>query len=81
VADRVRFVQADLFTSDISGATVVTLFLLPHVNQRLMPKLTTELRPGARVVSEVFDMGDAWPPDESRDVNGLRLFLWTIRPR
>ena len=79
VADRVTFVNQDLFEADISPATVVTLFLLPRLNQQLIPKLRRELRPGARIVSHQFDMGEQWPPDETRDVNGLTIYLWTIR--
>jgi cyclopropane fatty-acyl-phospholipid synthase-like methyltransferase len=79
VADRVAFVNQDLFEADISPATVVTLFLLPRLNQQLIPKLRRELRPGARIVSHQFDMGEEWPPDETRDVNGLTIYLWTIR--
>ncbi|MBM3773415.1 MAG: methyltransferase domain-containing protein [Acidimicrobiia bacterium] len=79
VADRVVFLHQDLFESDISRATVVTLFLNPGVNQKLMPKLQRELRPGTRVVSLSFDMGDLWPPDHIQDVDGLKMFLWTIR--
>ena len=79
VGDRVRFVNEDLFDADISEATVVALFLLPRVNARLMPKLKRELRPGTRIVSHQFDMGDEWPPDEVRDVYGLTIYLWTIR--
>ena len=79
VADRVVFLNQDLFESDISPATVVTLFLLPRLNQQLMPKLKRELRRGARVVSHQFDMGEQWPADETRDVNGLTIYLWTIR--
>lgn len=79
VGDRVRFLNEDLFTADISAATVVTLFLNPGVNQRLMPKLQQELRPGTRVVSLNFDMGDLWPPDYTQEVDGLRMFMWTIR--
>ncbi len=79
MADRVVFLNQDLFESDISPATVVTLFLLPRLNQQLMPKLKRELRRGARVVSHQFDMGEQWPADETRDVNGLTIYLWTIR--
>ena len=79
VADRVVFLNQDLFESDISPATVVTLFLLPRLNQQLMPKLKRERRRGARVVSHQFDMGEQWPADETRDVNGLTIYLWTIR--
>jgi len=79
VGDRVRFLNQDLFEADISEATVVTLFLLPRVNLRLMPKLKRELKRGARVVSHKFDMGDEWPPEQTQDVDGLEIFLWTIR--
>jgi cyclopropane fatty-acyl-phospholipid synthase-like methyltransferase len=79
VADRVTFLNQDLFEADIRPATVVTLFLLPRLNQQLIPKLKRELRPGARIVSHQFDMGEEWPAEETRDVNGLTIFLWTIR--
>ena len=79
VGDRVRFVNQDLFEADISEATVVTLFLLPRLNVRLMPKLKRELKPGTRIVSHQFDMGDEWPPEQSQDVDGLTIYLWTIR--
>jgi SAM-dependent methyltransferase len=61
VADRVKFLQQDLFETDISEATVVTLYLLPEVNRRLRPKLLSDLKPGTRVVSHNHDMGD-WAP-------------------
>lgn len=79
VGDRVRFVNQDLFDADISEASVVTLFLLPQLNQRLMPKLQRELKPGTRIVSYLWDMGDAWPPEQTRVVDGLMIYLWTIR--
>jgi cyclopropane fatty-acyl-phospholipid synthase-like methyltransferase len=79
VGDRVTFVKQDMFEADISGATVVTLFLMPRINQELMPKLKRELRPGTRIVSHMFDMGYAWPPERSQDVDSLMIYLWTIR--
>jgi hypothetical protein len=79
VGDRVRFLNQDLFETDISEATVVTLFLLPRLNLRLMPKLKKELKRGARIVSHKFDMGDEWPPEQTQDVDGLMIYLWTIR--
>jgi 16S rRNA G966 N2-methylase RsmD len=78
VADRVWFVNQDLFETDFSDATVVTLFLMPRLNQQLIPKLKA-LRPGARVVSHMWDMGLEWPPDRTQDVSGLMIYLWTIR--
>jgi cyclopropane fatty-acyl-phospholipid synthase-like methyltransferase len=79
VSERVRFVTQDLFEADISQATVVTLFLLPRVNQELLPKLRRELRPGTRIVSHQFDMGEQWPAEQSQDVNGLMIYLWTLK--
>lgn len=80
VADKVRFVQGDLFQADLSSATVVTLYLSPTTNLRLAPKLQRELRPGARVVSNRFDMGD-WTPDAQVKAGGRRVFLWRIGSR
>ncbi|MCS6953452.1 MAG: class I SAM-dependent methyltransferase [Bryobacterales bacterium] len=77
VTGRVRFIQGNLFDADIQEATVVTLYLLSSVNLKLRPKLIKELRPGARVVSNTFDMGD-WKPDREIEVNGRRVYLWTI---
>ena len=78
VAGRVWFVNRDLFETDFSDATVVTLFLMPRLNQQLIPKLKA-LRPGARVVSHMWDMGPDWPPEQTQDVSGLMIYLWTIR--
>src|SRR4029079_19349854 len=79
VSHLVRFQTGDLFAADIREATVVTLFLLPALNIELIPKLRSNLRPGARIVSHHFAMGDRWTPDETRDVNGLEIYLWKIR--
>jgi cyclopropane fatty-acyl-phospholipid synthase-like methyltransferase len=82
VTDRVTFLVQDLFDTDVSAASVVALYLSPEVNRRLRPKLRRELRPGARVVSHDFDMGD-WLPDRTIDVPALprvrRIYLWHIR--
>ena len=77
VAGRVDFVEGDLFTADISGATVVTLWLSTPVNRRLEAKLKRELRPGARIVSRQFPIGD-WPPDQTVHVGNETLRLWII---
>jgi SAM-dependent methyltransferase len=78
VADRVRFVEGDLFTADISEATVVTLYLSPSINRRLLPKLTNELRPGTRIVSRQFRLG-SWVPDVTvRADDGTDLFVWSV---
>jgi cyclopropane fatty-acyl-phospholipid synthase-like methyltransferase len=79
VSERVRFLNEDLFQADIHDATVVTLFLLPKLNLQLIPKFRRELKPGTRIVSHKFDMGDDWPPETSQDVNGLMIYLWTMR--
>lgn len=80
VADKVKFIQGDLFESDISEATVVTLYLLTELNLKLRPKLMQDLRPGTRVVSHAFAMGD-WKPERSEFVNGASVYLWRIPPR
>ena len=81
VSDRVRFVTQNLFASDVSEATVVTLYLLQSINERLRPKLVRELKPGTRVVSHVFNMGPEWPPQKTLVVDGRQVFLWTIAER
>jgi ribosomal protein L11 methylase PrmA len=73
----VRFLNQDLFTTNISEATVVTLYLLPSLNVKLLPKLKAELKPGTRIVSHAFDMGD-WQPEQKLDVNGRTVYFWTI---
>jgi len=77
VQNRVRFLERDLFTADIHDADVVTLYLLNNVNLKLRSKLLQELRPGTRVVSNTFDMGD-WKPDKETIVDGRRVMLWTV---
>jgi hypothetical protein len=90
VADRVSFIKQDLFETDLSQATVLTLYLLPEVNLSLRPRILEQLRPGARVVSHDWDMGD-WPPDSKVEVDapgkevGARqkstLYLWIVPAR
>lgn len=77
VTDRVRILHADLFQTDIREATVITLFLLPELNLRLRPKLWRELKPGTRVVSHQFDMGD-WKPDRKISMGDNTVYLWTV---
>ena len=74
---RVTILHQDLFLTDISEATVVTLYLLPELNMKLRPKLLKELKPGARVVSHQFGMGD-WKPDWMIAVGDSPAYLWTI---
>ncbi len=77
IENLVSFEEGDLFDANLHNATVVTLYLLPHVNLRLRPKLWSDLRPGARVVSHTFSMGD-WDPEKEDAVDGATIYLWTI---
>jgi SAM-dependent methyltransferase len=79
VADKVTFIEGDLFEVDFSDATVVTLYLLPELNLRLRPKLLA-LAPGTRVVSHAFDMGD-WKPEMTAHVAGKTVYAWTVPER
>jgi SAM-dependent methyltransferase len=84
----VRFEEKDLFEADFRDATVVTLFLLPNINLKLRPRLLEQLKPGTRVVSNTFDMGD-WKPEKEADVEGAdqdaylsnHVYLWVIPKR
>jgi len=80
VADRVSFVEGDIFKTDVSPATVVTLYLLSSINERLRPKLLRELKPGARIVSHRFRMG-TWEPEKSQKVSGKDVWLWRVPSR
>jgi len=86
VTHLVKFIEQDLFEANFREATVVTLFLLTEVNLKLKPKLLAELKPGTRVVSNTFEMGD-WKPEKEAKLNGedseysylsSKFFLWTI---
>src|SRR6187397_1197410 len=79
VGDRVRVLNQDLFTTDISEATVVSLYLLPSLNLKLRPTLWKTLKPGTRIVSHDFDMGD-WKPEQTLNVDGATVYYWTITP-
>ena len=73
----VQFRQADLFQSDFRDATIVTLYLLPDLNVKLRPKLWAELKPGSRVVSHQFDMGD-WKPEKRLESGTRTIYFWTV---
>jgi precorrin-6B methylase 2 len=79
VSDKVEIRQGDLFEADIKDATVVTLYLLTSLNIKLMPKLQKEMKPGTRIVSQSFNMGEEWPPEKTIDVDGRSVYLWTIK--
>ena len=77
VANLVKFRNEDLFTAKISEATVVTLYLLDTLNEKLRPKLWRELKPGTRIVSHAFRMGD-WTPEKTANVNGRQVYFWRV---
>ncbi|HVF29248.1 MAG TPA: class I SAM-dependent methyltransferase [Pyrinomonadaceae bacterium] len=77
VTDRVTFRNEDLFQANFSEATVVTLYLLDSLNEKLRPKLLRELKPGTRIVSHAFRMGD-WQPEKTLEVDGRTVYFWTI---
>jgi len=77
VTDRVMFVRQDLYNTDLRDATVVTLYLLPSVNLEIRPKLFKELKPGTRVVSHDFDMGE-WTADQIAEVDGSMVYFWVM---
>ena len=80
VADRVQFRQEDLFKTDLREATVVTMYLLTSVNMRLRPRLLAELKPGTRIVSHAFDLGD-WKPLETHKVGSSTVYYWVVPDR
>ena len=80
VTELTRFEVGDVFDFDFSGASVVTMYLLPSVNLKLRPRLLKELKPGTRIVSHDFHMGD-WVAEATREVGRSQIYLWTIPPR
>jgi protein-L-isoaspartate O-methyltransferase len=80
VSGKVRFIESDLFETDLRPASVVTLYLLPKTVDRLKPKLLAELKPGARIVSFSFPF-TGWPPAKVEEVNTRRLYLWIVPQR
>ena len=77
VTKLVEFRQEDLFKADFRDATIVTLYLLPELNVKLRPRLWAELKPGTRIVSHQFDMGD-WVPEKKLESNGRIVYFWTV---
>ena len=73
----VDFIEEDIFSADIREATVVTMYLLHSINIDLRPRLLKELRPGTRIVSHAFDMGD-WTPDATLEVSGIGIYMWVV---
>lgn len=77
IAGKVQFIEKNLFDAEISSASVITLYLLPGVNEKLKPRLLKELKPGTRIVSHSFSMGD-WQPVKQEDIGGRRIYLWIV---
>ena len=77
IASRTEFIRGDIFETDFSKATVLTLYLLPSLNLKLRPTILN-MKPGTRVVSHAFSMG-TWEPDETREIGGRTIYLWRIR--
>ncbi len=77
VTARVTFRNEDLFQADIKEATVVSLYLLTSLNIKLRPKLWRDLKPGTRIVSHSFDMGD-WKPEKTEQVDGRTIYFWRV---
>lgn len=77
VDGKAQFLEKNIFDAEIKDATVVTMYLLPSVNEKLKPRLLKELKPGTRLVSHAFLMGD-WKPEKEIDVNGRKVYFWTI---
>ena len=77
VADRVQFRRQDLFRTPLGDADVVTLYLTDEVNRRLRPRILEQMRPGTRVVSHQYDMGE-WRPDQRQQIGTSTIFLWVV---
>jgi SAM-dependent methyltransferase len=77
LSDRARFLVQDMFQTDLSPASVLTTYLLPHLNVRVRPQLLRQMKPGARVVTYSFHMGE-WQPDAVAQVNGLTVHYWVV---
>jgi len=80
VTDKVKFVLGDIYDPAVKfdEATVVTLYLLQSLNEKLRPRLQAELKPGTRIVSNTFSMGTAWPEERKETINGTNIYFWTI---
>ena len=81
VADKVTILEGNIFDPaiKIAEATVVTLFLLESLNEKLRPRLQAELKPGTRIVSNAFHMGKSWPAEKTEDVGTTTIYFWTIK--
>jgi hypothetical protein len=78
VSDRAQFRVGDLFKTDFSSATVVTLYLLPTINAKLRPQLWKQFKIGTRLVSHAFDMGAEWPAEKTAQIDERTMYYWTV---
>lgn len=81
MADRIQFFQRDVFEADLSTATVVTMWMWPEMQRMLRTKILKEARPGTRVLTNIWDMGPAWPADKVDTVDNSSVFLWMVPAR
>jgi len=77
LADRVEFVHQNAFDADLKDATVIAMWLWPEIMRMLRPKILAEARPGTRIVTRIWDVGESWKPDAT-DTNGSQLFMWVV---
>jgi SAM-dependent methyltransferase len=77
VQDSAEIKHQDILTVDLSPASVITMYLLPDVNLKLRPNILSQMKPGSRIVSHAFDMGD-WKPEKTERVNGRTIYLWIV---
>jgi cyclopropane fatty-acyl-phospholipid synthase-like methyltransferase len=80
VESLVQFKEQNVYDVDLRAATLVTLYMLPEINRKLLPKLQRELKSGTRIVSHTFDMGE-WKPTRTQNMDGEQLYLWRIRKK
>ena len=81
VADKVTILEGNIYDPaiKISDASVVMLFLLESMNEKLRPRLQAELKPGTRIVANAFHMGRSWPPEKTEDLGTTTIYFWTIK--
>jgi Methyltransferase domain len=81
MADRVQFYQRDVFETDLRGASVITMWMWPEMQRMLRTKILAEAAPGTRVLTNIWDMGGAWPADKVDTVDNASVFLWVVPAR
>ncbi len=81
MAERVQFYQRDVFDTDISGATVITMWMWPEMQRMLRTKILAEAKPGTRVLTPIWGMGDSWKPDRVDATDNVSVHLWVVPAR